>query len=96
MRQRVPLRLDVRRKVGRQLRAFREQQGLTLQEVAQKAGFTKGSLSKIEHGKVNLPLDTLARLARALEVPLRDCFPEESVRVYEVPERPKKAARGAA
>jgi transcriptional regulator with XRE-family HTH domain len=47
---------------------------LTLQDVAQHAGFSKGLLSKIETGVVSPPISTLAKLAEALHVPIGELF----------------------
>jgi transcriptional regulator with XRE-family HTH domain len=48
------------------LRAVRQAQGLTLTEVAAKAGIDIGHLSRIERGQAGLSLDALARLAHVL------------------------------
>ncbi|AEC21491.1 transcriptional regulator, Cro/CI family protein [Pusillimonas sp. T7-7] len=40
--------------------------GLTLDALAEKSGFTKGYLSKLENGKSTPPIASLARIARAL------------------------------
>lgn len=56
------------------IRELRQRRGLTLQEVAGSAGFSKGLLSKIETGVVSPPIATLARLAEALNVPIGELF----------------------
>jgi len=60
--------------IARQIRKIRNEQGLTLEELAQRTGFTKGLLSKIENNKVSPPVSTLATIARALDVSLGDFF----------------------
>jgi transcriptional regulator with XRE-family HTH domain len=65
-------RRHVTRRIGGRIRRIREHQQLTLTALATKAGCTKGSLSKIENGKVNIPVETLDRLADALGVSLED------------------------
>jgi transcriptional regulator with XRE-family HTH domain len=47
---------------------------MTLQEVAESAGFSKGLLSKIETGVVSPPIATLAKLAEALDLPIGELF----------------------
>ena len=54
--------------VGVSLRRLRGQMGLRIEDVARRAGFTKGFLSKIENGKSSPPIATLMRLAGALGV----------------------------
>lgn len=63
----------VQRLAGR-IRELRRQRGLTLQEVAEAAGFSKGLLSKIETGGVSPPIATLAKLADALDLPIGEFF----------------------
>jgi transcriptional regulator with XRE-family HTH domain len=54
--------------VAARLRWFRTERGLRLEDVAKRAGYTKGFLSKIEHGKASPPMATLLRVAAALGV----------------------------
>lgn len=54
---------------GAELRKIRKEKGLTLQELGEKAGFTKSYLSIIENGRQGLPQpETLKRLADGLGV----------------------------
>jgi transcriptional regulator with XRE-family HTH domain len=57
-------------RVGREIRAHREARGLSLTAAAQRAGVSKTSLATIEAGSGNPSLDTLARIAGALDVPV--------------------------
>jgi transcriptional regulator with XRE-family HTH domain len=54
--------------VGSTLRKLRSHGGLRLEDLARRAGFTKGFLSKIENGRATPPIATLMRLAQALAV----------------------------
>lgn len=56
--------------VGRRVRSLRERVGLTLQQLAERAAMSASNLSEIETGRYAPRLETLARLARALNVPL--------------------------
>ncbi|HTL51914.1 MAG TPA: XRE family transcriptional regulator [Planctomycetota bacterium] len=58
----VPLR------IGAVVQRVRLERGLRLEDLAKRAGFTKGFLSKIENGKANPPIATLLRVAGALGV----------------------------
>jgi transcriptional regulator with XRE-family HTH domain len=60
--------------IGRELRALRQQQGLTVADLSQKAGLSGGMLSKIENGQASPSLTTLQALAQALQVPLTAFF----------------------
>jgi transcriptional regulator with XRE-family HTH domain len=52
--------------IGNHIRRLRKSQQLTLQNVADKCGFTKSLLSKIETGSVLPPVSTLVKIAGAL------------------------------
>ncbi|HEY8845105.1 MAG TPA: helix-turn-helix domain-containing protein, partial [Candidatus Limnocylindrales bacterium] len=56
--------------VGRQVRRWRGQRGLTLAKVAESAGLNVGYLSQIENDKASPSLACLAALATALDVPV--------------------------
>lgn len=56
------------------LKALRVRSGLTLDALAERSGFTKGHLSKIENGRAAPPIATLARIARALNQDLSYFF----------------------
>lgn len=60
--------------IGREVRAFRKQQNITVAELAQLTGLSIGMLSKIENGNTSPSLTTLQSLAHALSVPLTAFF----------------------
>ena len=59
---------DVDLRVRRRLRELRGRLGLTLEDVATRAGIDVSTLSRLESGKRRLALDHLPRLAAALSV----------------------------
>jgi len=59
---------DIDLRVRRRLRELRGQLGLTLEDVASRAGIDLSTLSRLESGKRRLALDHLPRLAEALSV----------------------------
>ncbi len=63
--------------LGRRIHARRGQRGVTLDVMAVRTGFSKGYLSRIENGKKTPPLDTLARIARALGTDVNTLLSEE-------------------
>ncbi len=69
------------RYLGNAIRELRQQHGLTIAEVADRAAISRGMLSKIENAQTATSLDTLHRLAQALGVSLSALF-----RNYDVPE----------
>ena len=52
------------------VKLWREHRGLTQQELAEKTGMSKPYISQIESGKRQGTIDTLAAIARVLDVPL--------------------------
>lgn len=52
------------------VKLWRDYRGLTQQELADRAGISKPYLSQIESGKRQGTVETLAAIARALDVPL--------------------------
>jgi len=62
--------------LGRRIQQFRIKKGLTLQELAEKTGLTKGYLSKIEKAEKAPPVSTLINLAKALNISISEIFGE--------------------
>ena len=60
--------------IGREVRALRKQQGITVAEMARLTDLSIGMLSKIENGNTSPSLTTLQSLANALSVPLTAFF----------------------
>jgi transcriptional regulator with XRE-family HTH domain len=54
--------------LGRNLRAVREELGLTQEQVSQRSGVQAGEVSRIERGMRDPKVSTLERLAAAVEV----------------------------
>lgn len=62
------------RHIGNAIRDLRQQQRLTIADVAAQARISRGMLSKIENGQASTSLDTLAKLASVLGVSLGHVF----------------------
>jgi transcriptional regulator with XRE-family HTH domain len=58
------------------IRRLREQAGLTQEVLARRAGIHRVTLGEIEAGREEPRLDTLRRLARALNVSVADLLSE--------------------
>ncbi|MCX8061355.1 MAG: helix-turn-helix domain-containing protein [Anaerolineales bacterium] len=60
--------------VGANLRAIRNQQGLSLRDLAEMSGLNVNTLSMIENNKTSPSVSTLHRLATALRMPITAFF----------------------
>lgn len=56
------------REIGDHLRTWRKLQGLTAEQVADRAGITRGTLRRLETGEVAVRLETFLNVARVLGV----------------------------
>ena len=74
-------RMGLERYIGAVLRQTRIKQDLTIADVAERAGLSRGMVSKIENGQVATSLDSLARLTDVLGLTLSQLF-----RDYDSPE----------
>lgn len=65
---------DLRKKFGKRLQTLRRQAGLTQEQLAEVTEISVDFLSLVERG-VNAPsFENLEKLARALELPVRELF----------------------
>ena len=60
-----------RRILGQKIRFYRERAGFTQEKLAEKAGLSYKYLGEVERGLVNISLDSLVKLARALRIRVR-------------------------
>jgi transcriptional regulator with XRE-family HTH domain len=60
--------------IGDRIRAIREQKKLCQVDLAVRAGLLRGYLSEVEDGEAVPNVETLERIAAALEVPLHKLF----------------------
>ncbi|WP_307658321.1 helix-turn-helix domain-containing protein [Variovorax paradoxus] len=65
-----PLRI----RFGNRVRDLRRATGLSQEEFAEKCGFARTYMSRIETGGANPSLDAIQTLATALKTPLGDLF----------------------
>ena len=62
--------------IGRQVKRYRKQLGLTITEMCDRSGLSAGMVSKIENGNTSPSLATLRSLSTALNVPVTSLFRE--------------------
>lgn len=58
---------DIDRSIGERIRLCRESQGISQEELAQRAGMDRTAIGKIERAERSVRIQTLFRLASALQ-----------------------------
>jgi transcriptional regulator with XRE-family HTH domain len=80
-----------RRVVGWNVRKLRVAKGLSIEELAGRAGLGDSFVSKLERGEVNVSVDKLELLAKALRADLAEFFVKP--KPGEKPPEPLRAGR---
>lgn len=71
---------------GKQLKKLRKERGLSLREVARRTELTASFLSQVEHGTSNVSIDSLRRIAEAMDVPMMHFLEEPPVDIEDINE----------
>jgi CheY-like chemotaxis protein/DNA-binding XRE family transcriptional regulator len=71
-------KLDVKKMFGMSLRIWRNQLGFSQEELAERSDLQRTYISDLERGARNLSLETMNKLARALEISVSALFPQET------------------
>lgn len=66
--------MDVRRRVGQNLKRLRSENGVTQEHFAADSGFDRGYISGIERGVRNPSILVLERVCAALKVDISELF----------------------
>jgi transcriptional regulator with XRE-family HTH domain len=70
--------------IGEKIRDLREKRGFSLQDMANRTGYSSAILSQIENHMVSPPLGSLIKLAKALEVKVGIFFGDEPRESYAI------------
>ena len=86
--------------IGKRIRSLRKERHVTLEELAQQTGFSKGYLSKVEKSEKSPPVSTLGIIAHALGATISILLGEEinptPICIVRKAERPLIARDGTA
>ncbi|MGA8529466.1 MAG: helix-turn-helix transcriptional regulator [Acidobacteriaceae bacterium] len=66
-------------KIGTTIRGYRLSKGLSQGDIEKRTGLLRCYLSRVENGHTVPSLDTLAKIAGALELPLSQLFAEDTL-----------------
>jgi transcriptional regulator with XRE-family HTH domain len=63
--------------IGSKIREIRQEKNITIQELSEKTGLSKGLISQVENEQVSPPISTLLKIASALKTDLAHFFQEK-------------------
>jgi transcriptional regulator with XRE-family HTH domain len=63
---------DIKKEIGAKIRKFREQRGLTQDELGAATDMHRAYIGHVERGEKNMTIDSLERIAKALKVSVKD------------------------
>jgi transcriptional regulator with XRE-family HTH domain len=66
-------------KIGTTIRAYRLQKGFSQGDIEKKTGLLRCYLSRVENGHTVPSLDTLSKIAQALDLPIAQFFADDSL-----------------
>lgn len=69
--------------IGNKLLTIRKKTGMTQSEVAEAAGLSDRTYADIERGTVNMRIETILRICKALQITPDDIFTEENYALLE-------------
>lgn len=72
---------DIAKQLGQRIRELRNEQHMSQEELSFKAGISPAHLGQIERALKNPTVDTVAKIAVALGIPISDLFTMEPVSV---------------
>ncbi|MGX5696744.1 helix-turn-helix domain-containing protein [Agromyces soli] len=75
--------------IGARIRNARSAQGLTLAQVAEAAGLTKGFLSRLERDETSPSVATLVQLCQVLSLTVGSLFAEPEIQLVPLDEAPR-------
>jgi transcriptional regulator with XRE-family HTH domain len=73
--------------IGKRIREIRKKQSLTLEELSERANLNWSFVARIETGKAVASVESLVKIAQALNVPVKDLFSTTAIRQEELLDR---------
>jgi transcriptional regulator with XRE-family HTH domain len=77
-------------RVGEKIRELREKKGLSLQDMANRTGYSSALLSQVENHFISPPLGGLIKIAKALEIKVGTFFGDEPRESYAIVRRDER------
>lgn len=89
MRAVPPVASEDRVRIGDRIRAARHAQGLSLAQVADATGLTKGFLSRVERDETSPSVASLVQLCQVLSIPVGALFAEPVIQLVRLDDAPR-------
>jgi transcriptional regulator with XRE-family HTH domain len=80
---------ETRKKLGERIRELRNSAGITQEELGEKASLNYKFIGELERGRVNVSLDSLVKIAAALNVETGQFFSKEKPLIRQVSSKEK-------
>ena len=84
---------DIRALLGQRIRALRNRQKLSQEELSHRAGVHWTYISAVERGQRNVSIDSIGRIAQGLQITLMYLFSGFARRLHLPPKKPHTKAR---
>lgn len=68
--------------VGQNIKKIRLEKGLTQKQLAEKCGMFDSALRRIENGKQNPKIETVEKIANALNIPITDIIDNNTLNLF--------------
>lgn len=65
---------DIEKLFGVQVRRIRIEKNISQEELGFRSGLSKNYISDVERGSRNVSLQTIEKIARGLEIPIKELF----------------------
>ncbi len=63
--------------IGQKIKSFRQELKITIPQLAESTGLSRGFISQVENDKVSLSLDSLQKIAEALHMPVKNFLDDQ-------------------
>ncbi len=70
--------------VGERVKSYRKKRSMTIRELAEGAGLSKGLISQIENKLVSPPISTLFKIASVLDIPMAQFFQDDQAGISKI------------
>jgi transcriptional regulator with XRE-family HTH domain len=66
--------MDIKRKIGKRIKSFREQTNITQEGLAWESGLNRTYMNHIENGRKNISIQTLEKIIKGLNTDFPEFF----------------------